>query len=468
MYKAQPKQVLFHYAEAEEVFYGGAAGGGKSYAILWDAVAKAQEYKNIRIAIFRRTYPELEKSLIYEFMKDIPSNWYKYSKNEHKAIFYSTGSVIEFNHCQYEHDVFKFQSAQYDYLYFDELTHFTEFIYTYLATRVRKTNSQGFTPQIKSASNPGNIGHLWVKKRFIKIEDEDGSLIDVEPNAIITREDKETGATYHTQFIPANLSDNEILTGRDPTYRSRLERQDSDTRKALLDGDWDVFQGQFFKEWRKGIHVCEPFEIPNNWKRFRAMDWGYTNPSCCLWFAVSPDKRLYVYRELYKTQLTTQVLAQTIDEMSFDVNGKREEISYTVADPSIWSTTQFEKGESIAYQLSTNNVSLLKADNNRLGGAARVRDYLRVDEDGKPFMQIFSSCFNLVRTLPALVHDDKNPEDVNTEGEDHAYDALRYGVMSHVIPKAIKNSENIQGTFMEHFRKKKQQRMSRLYVGGDK
>jgi len=464
MYEAQPRQALFHFSDAEEVFYGGSAGGGKSYAMLWDAIGKAKEYKNVRIGIFRRSYPELEKSIIFRFLADVPSNWYKYNKQSHTVTFLSSGSVIDFNHCQYEHDVFKFQSAEYDFLYFDELTHFTEFQYKYLLTRLRTTKKH-IKPQIKSASNPGNIGHLWVKNRFIKVEKEDGTFEDAPIDIPMVRTDLENGQQFTTMFIPAKVEDNKYIMENDPTYISRLERQDADTVKALRDGDWDVFQGQFFKEWRKPIHVVNPYEIPKGWKKFRCLDWGFTNPACCLWIAIKPDKSVVVYRELYVTQTTTSDLSDEITNLTGE-----EEISYTVADPSMWSTTQYEKGESIAYQMIISGIALVKADNNRISGANRVRDYLKINYDlkvPKANIEIFSSCFNLVRTLPALIHDERNPEDLDTNGEDHSYDALRYGLMSHVSPHSkIETTREVEGSFNKLMGLKQRAREKALYIGG--
>jgi hypothetical protein len=460
-YTAQPKQLLFHFSEADETLYGGAAGGGKSAAILWDAIEFCLSHDKVRAAIFRRTYPELEKSIIFEFLKQVNSKIYRYSKQEHRVVFKQTGSVLEFNHCQYEQDVYKFQSAEYDRIYFDELTHFTLFIYQYLLSRLRTTRTD-IKPQVKAASNPGNVGHLWVNNRFIA---------GVKVNTIIDRVDEESGAEYTTEFIPAKVQDNKFIVERDLGYIGRLQRLPEDERKALLDGDWNAFKGQFFKEWKTKYHVCQPFEIPDNWKKFRCLDWGYRNPSACLWLAVDPDGRVYVYRELYQAGLTDGELAHKILEMS-----GREEIAYTVADPSLWSVTQFERGESIAMRLMENGVELIKGDNARISGANVVRAYLELQKVKRgtrwykqPTLVFFSNCQHSISTVPALIFDRNNSEDVDTSGDDHAYDALRYGLMSRPLPKYLKTSnEPPENSFMGLMRKITHRRELKKYIGGDK
>lgn len=451
LYKALPRQLEFHKATADETLYGGSAGGGKSYAILWDAVGFCLEHKKVRCAIFRRTYPELEKSIIFEFLRVVPETWYKYSKQEHRVVFTKTDSVLEFNHCQYETDVYRFQSAQYDRLYFDELTHFTEFIYKYLLSRLR-TVKIGLQTQVKSASNPGGIGHNWVKERFI-----DG----MEPGINCNRTDENSGSKYTTIFIPAKIFDNSYLMDANPEYIGNLSRLPEDERKMLLDGDWNAFKGQFFKEWRTKFHVIEPFSIPKNWKRFRALDWGYRNPTAVLWIAVTPDKRIIVYRELYITEMTDIELCREIINLS-----EGENISYTVADPSLWSVTQYERGESIALRMSNLGVQMIRADNSRISGWNAVRAFLRVDDrDSRPTLQFFSTCYNCIKTIPSLIHDNKNPDDVDTEGDDHAADALRYGIMSNPVPRPDSPKRVNPNTFDWYIKKRRQQRDAGAYIG---
>lgn len=459
-YKAQPKQVLFHNATADEVLYGGAAGGGKSEAIMWDAVGKCLTHEGIRVAIFRRTYPELEKSIILNFLNKVPLKLRDYNKKHYRATFHATGSYLEFNHCQYEQDVFKFQSAEYDFIYFDELTHFPEFIYKYLLSRLRTTNPE-IKPQIKSGTNPGNIGHLWVKRRFIT---------DIDPYKVVEKVDTDSDipTRYSVQFIPAKVTDNKVLMDADPAYLERLKRLPEDERRALLEGDWDVFKGQFFKEWKHDKHVVTPFDIPRDWKRFGAMDWGYAKPSCFLWFAVDPEGVVYVYRELYVTETNISDFANLVKKASVyhhDEN-KREKLDYIVADPSLWSVTQYEKGESIAYKLIEQGLPVMKGDNNRISGWSAMRDYFRWTETEEPMLKFFDNCKNSIRTIPALIYDEKRAEDINTDGEDHAADACRYGVMSNPLPKKIKVKPIERDTFKKHFKQKRRERGMSEYVGG--
>jgi len=449
-YKAQSKQALFHFSKADEVLYGGAAGGGKSYSILWDAVLKAMKYKNARIGIFRRKFPELEKSIILEFLEHVPNHWYNYNKKEHRAYFKQTGALIEFNHCQLETDVYNYQSAQYDFMYFDELTHFTEYIYTYLNSRCR--SPKGYPSQIKSASNPGNIGHHWVKSHFI-----DGST----HNVLTKRNNPVSGRDFSTCFIPARVYDNSYIMENDPKYVSRLLGiKNESERKALLDGDWDSFDGQYFKEWAYDVHVVAPYKIPDYWTRIRCLDWGYANPTAVLWIAFSPKGEAIVYKELTMTQSTIEQIAAEILSMS----GK-ERIDYTMADPSLWSINQYERGESVAMKMTQLGVQMLKADNNRLAGWNTIHSYLFHEEGKGPRMKIFETCYDLIKSLPGLVHNKRKPEDVDTDGDDHHSDALRYGLMSKPIPNQKPLDRAPHKSFEFWMNKSREDRLEGAYVG---
>jgi len=335
------------------------------------------------------------------------------------------GSIIEFGYCDAEKDVTKYQSAEYDIIRFDELTHFSEFQYQYLLSRIRGVNN--YPKQAKSTTNPGGVGHMWVKQRFI-----DNHLPNVEWT------DK---AGRRFIFIPAKVTDNKFLMQSDPDYIKRLEQLPENERKALLDGSWDIFEGQVFIEFRRDIHVIEPFEIPEHWRRFRSIDWGYNDPTCVLWHAVDTEGRVTTYRELYINHTAASDVAKLIVEMS-----KGENIEYTVASPDMWQKRGLRgiEGESIAETFLKCGVPLIPADNQRILGWQRIHEYLKIQPDGLPLWRCFSTCSNLIRTLPAAVYDKNKPEDIDPNCEDHALESLRYFLMSRprksiiVEPKTIK------------------------------
>jgi len=447
-YIASSKQIQFHQATADEVFFGGAVGGGKSFAILWDAIFFCLNHKNVTVSIFRRTYPELEKSVILEALRVIPASWGGYNKKEHRYYFKDTASILEFNYCLYDTDVYQFQSAQYDRIYFDELTHFNKFQYIYLLSRLRST--KGIKTQVKSASNPGNIGHEWVKQRFIS---------DVIPGKEILRTDKETGSSYTTVYIPSRLSDNEYLM-KDESYVKNLMKLDSDDRKALLEGDWDILKGQYFAEWRYDKHVIKPFKIPPWWTRIIGLDWGYTEPSAVVWIAFDEKGQGYVYRELVVTEHTDSMLANKVLRLSEDEN-----IKYSVADPKLWSITQYERGESIAYRLIQNGLTIIKGDNNRLAGWSLIHSYLHYTENKEPLLKFFNTCTYMIETIPGVIHDMKNVEDLDTNGEDHGLDALRYALMTKPIINKVPTIGIPQNSFQYWLNKGLEERARKGYVG---
>lgn len=418
-YKPQPRQQRFHTCPAEEILYGGAAGGGKSEAMLWDGFANAMRYPGCHIIMFRRTFPDLERSLILRSREIYPLGQYNEAK---KRWTFPNGSTIEFAYMKKESDVFNYQGAEYDFIYWDELTHFTWTQYKYMVSRLRGTNPN-IRRQIKAATNPGGVGHAWVKERFIDIGDPE-KIHYPEPTADEPKPGPRT-------FIPATIHDNQALVKNDPDYLRRLENLPEALRKQLLYGDWDSFDGMAFSEWNREIHVCKPFTIPREWRRFRAIDYGRTNPFCCLWFAIDYEGDLWVYKELYKAGLNASDQAKEIVDMSKD-----EDIRYTILDTACWIKNQH--GESIAETYEKNGVYCEQAEKDRINGKNRVHEWLKVytDSEGKKFsrVHIFENCKNLIRTLPALPLDPRRPEDIDTDAEDHPYDAFRYGVMSRPNP----------------------------------
>lgn len=338
----------------------------------------------------------------------------KYNDGKHRWIF-KNGSILQFAHCEHESDVTDYQSQQIDLLIFDESTQFTRFIVRYLLTRNRAT-VDGITPFCIMATNPGNVGHGWHKQEFID-PGIIGKPFDVEV---------EPGRWERHYFLPARLSDNKILEERDPGYRRNLENQDEDTRRALLEGDWDVFAGQYFKSFRKEKHTCEEFPIPQNWRRFISIDWGYSAPCAVLWHTLEPDTgRIYTYRELYISETDASDVARLIVEMSGS-----EEIAYAKASPDMWQERGLGRnimgGQTIAetfqavWDKEKFYTPLERADNRRIMGWMRMREYMKDAPDGKPYWIIFKSCTNLIRTLPEMVHDPRNVEDIDDNSEDHA------------------------------------------------
>jgi phage terminase large subunit len=262
--------------------------------------------------------------------------------------------------------------------------------------------------------NPGGVGHNWVKRLFID------------------RQYRGSERPEDYVFIPARVTDNPFLM-RDKLYQTTLENLPEPLRRAYLDGDWDVLAGQYFGEFLRSRHVVEPFTIPKSWRRFRAMDWGYNDPCAVLWFAVAPGGRVYAYREYYERKVLSSETARRIRQLTGE-----ETIAYTAASPDAWqcrgmSGSQDLSGMSIAEVFAHGGVPLIRADNARIPGWQRVREYLAEVDDGLPRLLIFRTCENLIRTLPMLTFDEHFSEDVSANCEDHAPEALRYGLMSRPV-----------------------------------
>jgi phage terminase large subunit len=402
------KQLQFIQADADEVLFGGAAGGGKSYGQLIDALLFALKYAGSKQLILRNTFPELQRSLVLVSVTLYPTKVASYNQSRYVWQFIN-GSRIEFGYLESDKDVQKYQSAEYDVIRFDELTHFTEFQYTYMISRIRGANN--FPKQIKSSTNPGNRGHSWVKARFIDL---------MPPETVYTDANGRTRI-----FIPAKVQDNKFLIDADPDYIKRLDQLPEDQRRALRDGDWDTFEGQYFPEFNRDIHVIEPFDIPAHWRRYRAIDYGL-DMLACYWIAVDSQNKSYVYKELYQDNLIISDAAKAI----LRVNGN-DNIYSTFAPPDLWNRRQ-ETGKSAADLFRENGVLLTKVSNDRVQGWYNLKEWLKPYEDEQGIttakLVIFKNCTNLIRCLPQLQHDEKDPNDVATEPHEitHAPDAIRY------------------------------------------
>ena len=400
----------FLAASETDVLYGGAAGGGKSYAMLVDPLRYAHRAAH-RGLIIRRSMPEL-RELIDKSRELYPKAFpgCKYKEVE-KLWNFPSGAKIEFGFLERDADVYRYQGQAYSWIGFDEITHLpTEFSWNYLASRLRTTDSE-IVPYMRCTANPGGIGATWVKKRYI------------DPQPANTSFEGADGLTR--KFIPARLQDNPFLA-HDGRYEKMLNALPPTQRQQLLDGNWDVAEGAAFTEFNPIDHVITPFELPLHWERTKGIDYGYASESACVWGAVDPsDGTLIIYRELYKKGLLGTELADMLTNMEMDdpfsVGG--------VLDTACWSRTG-TTGPTVGETLQRAGHKLRRADKNRIQGKIQIHEYLKITQSGRPRIQIFNTCPNLIRELQSIPLDKSNPEDVNTHAPDHAYDALRYLIMA--------------------------------------
>lgn len=439
----QPKQQLFMERWEDEALYGGAAGGGKSDALVIEALRQVH-IPHYKALILRKTYPQLTELI------DKTRNYYprlfpkaKYNDSRHVWTFPS-GAKVVFGSMQHAKDRTNYQGKAYDFIGFDELTHFTAEEYTYLFSRNRP-NGAGTRVYMRATANPGGIGHGWVKERFITAGRPMQTIWD---RVEVRYPDGHTETRWKSRiFVPSSVFDNRILLENDPTYLDKLAAMPEADRNALLYGDWDSFTGQVFTEWRNdsehyhdrvNTHVIASFQIPRDWAVWCAMDWGYSRPFAVGWFAVDHERRLYHIREYYGctgtpnegVKMEPGAVAREVKRIEEeDPNLKGRKI-LRVGDPAIWGT---QGTESIGALFERERVYFEKGDNARLDGKMQVHHRLAFDERGVPMLYVFSTCRNFIRTVPNLVYDESNVEDVDTDGEDHAYDMLRYVCMKNPI-----------------------------------
>ena len=403
-------QTDFLAAPERDVLYGGAAGGGKSYAMLIDPLRFAHKAAH-RALILRRSMPEL-RELIDKSRELYPKAFpgCKYKEVE-KLWNFPSGAKVEFGFLERDADVYRYQGQAYSWIGFDEITHLpTEFGWNYLASRLRTTDPE-IVPYMRCTANPGGVGASWVKKRYVD---------PYPPNESFKGEDNLT-----RKFIPARLTDNPYLA-KDGRYEEMLKALPPTQRRQLLEGNWDVNEGAAFTEFEPKVHVITPFEIPISWERVKGIDYGYASESSCIWGTVdSTDGTLIIYRELYQKGLTGEDLGKIITQMElndpYSVQG--------VLDTSAWARTG-TTGPTVGESLIRAGHKLRRADKNRIQGKVQIHEYLKVQQSGRPRLQIFNTCPNLIRELQSIPLDRSNPEDVDTHAPDHAYDALRYLIMS--------------------------------------
>lgn len=420
LYRPTPKQVEAHKCPALNLLFGGAVGGAKSHWLRWDFYKRCLIIPGYNALILRRSFPELERTHLREALREVDAFGAKLVDQE---VRFKNRSLIEFGHMQDEKAVAKYLSAEYDAIGADEAATFPGPLLLEVMSRARSTKD-GVDAVTRLPTNPGGANTLWLVDRFID-------------KSITPEEDPYYDPANHA-YLPSKLYDNPWLMDPDGTFRkyeARLGPLQPERRRQLLEGDWSAISGQFFPEFSRNTHVAD-LPVPAFVDFELWLDWGYNAPGICHWVALMPDKRLYVRHEWKFSQTIAQDVAQGIVGMTRELGniiGRKVKIRKAVGDPSMWNHTG-HTGESIAETFARNGVSMTKGDNEREIGWQRFRHWLCKAPDGAPWLVYHPSCHYAIRTIPSLVGDKHKPEDVDTEGEDHAADADRYGVMARPVP----------------------------------
>ena len=433
-----PKQQIFFESRKRFIGYGGARGGGKSWALRTKFILLALSYSGLKLLLLRKTLPELRENHLLPMLATL--NGIAKYKGDERAFIFPNGSRIRLGYCDSEGDIFQYQGQEYDVIGVEECTHFNYSQIQFLMTCNRTTRTD-FKPRMYFTGNPGGIGHNWFKRLFVKGIYHDGEDPD------------------DYEFIPATVDDNTVLMKTNPEYVKVLEALPETLRQAHRFGNWDIFDGQFFEEFRDVrdrytdghfTHVIEPFEIPADWNIYRSFDFGYAKPFSCAWWAVDYDGRLYRILELYGCTKTPNEgvkwvpdkifakIAQTEREHRW-LKGKR---ITGVADPSIWDES---RGEAIVETAAKHGVYFNRGDNKRLPGWMQVHYRLSFDENGVPMMYIFNTCRGFIRTFPELRFSTTDPEDLDTDGEDHIADEVRYMCMARPIAPVMNETRAVPG-----------------------
>ena len=425
-------QTDFLASPERDVFYGGAAGGGKSYALIADLLRYCDN-PNHRALVIRRTLDELTE-LINKSREFYPKAFPGAVFKEAKSMWqFPSGATAWFSYLDKDKDVSRYQGQSFTWIGIDEITHYpTPYVWEYLRSRLRTTDPK-INVYMRCTGNPGSVGGWWVKKMYIDPcePNKPFAATDIETEQRLVwpdsaPPDKAGKPLFLRKFIPARLTDNPYLM-QNGEYEAMLRSLPEVERRRLLEGDWDVAEGAAFPEFSRLVHVCDAAttQIPTNWLRIRAADYGYSSPSCVLWGAVDWDDNLWIYREFYGKGQTAENLANIIA----NYEGEDPGMYYTVLDASCWNRTG--TGPSIAETMIRAGVRWTPSDRNRLAGKMEIHRRLQENPISKePRIKILSTCTHLIRTLSSLPLSKTNTEDVDTKADDHAYDALRYMCMT--------------------------------------
>ena len=425
-------QTQYLASSEREVLYGGAAGGGKSYATLADPLRDLNN-PDFSGLLVRHTTEEL-RELIQKsqdlYPKAIPGIKWSERKSQWTT---PRGGRLWMSYLDKDTDVMRYQGQAFNYVAFDELTQWqSPYGWNYMRSRLR-SSSKELGLYMRATTNPGGPGHSWVKKMFIDPAPSNTPFwaTDIETGETLTYPTGHSRAgepLFKRRFIPASLFDNPHLA-ESGDYEAMLLSLPEHQKKQLLEGNWDVNEGAAFPEFNRNIHVVEPFEIPDSWTKFRACDYGYGSFTGVVWLAVTPSEQLIVYRELYCSKVTATDLA----DMILEAEARDGTIRYGVLDSSLWHN-RGDTGPSLAEQMNMKGCRWRPSDRSkgsRISGKNELHRRLQVDEyTEEPRLVFFSNCTNVIAQLPSIPLDKRNPEDVDTNAEDHLYDALRYGIMT--------------------------------------